>query len=95
MNLPNKVHKRIIGIFLSFSYNEFNLPKQIINSYDGDNEIWDYTYDANGNRIKTEASADGNKASLETEYQLVYIPFELTGEDEERFEEFPEEFLGM
>ena len=39
-------------------------------------------YDANGNLIKyVETDADGDKGTVDVEWKLVYIPFDMTTEE--------------
>ena len=65
--------------FCDYSYDaNGNRVKEVYYDEDGIMGTYDYTYDANGNAIKTVRTDDeGVQESVETQYALVYIPFEI------------------
>ena len=53
--------------------------KEAYTNFDGDKYITDYTYDANGNMTKyVHTGPDGQLYSINAEYKLVYIPYNMT-----------------
>ena len=55
-----------------------NLIKEVYTYYDGDKEVCDYTYDAKGNLLKI-IIATTYGSSGEMRFNLVYIPFDVSG----------------
>ena len=80
-NLVKEVYTNRDGTqeFSDYTYDaNGNRVKAVYSDADGIFNTCDYTYDANGNAIKTVSTdADGTLQSTETQYVLVYIPFEI------------------
>ena len=86
-NLPSKlIHTEVedgesYEFSVDVSYNANGKIIKLIENEDGYKYITDYTYDAKGNMIKgVYTDSDGETESLEIQYKLVYLPFDMTEE---------------
>ena len=57
--------------------------KEVYTQANGEQWIYDFTYDANENLIKEVCNySDGHTETMEMKYRLVYIPFDLSDDIE-------------
>ena len=91
-NIIKKICTSVTGAVTTqdYTYDEKgNMIKEVYTKFDGSVYVYEYTFDASGNCVKAVCST-GEGWTLEvceTEYELVYIPYDLTDEEVEAYYE--------